>query len=208
MPPPTLSAEDETTERFDVAGCYQCGKCSAGCPMAEQMDLLPNQLVRLVQLGHFDRVLRSEAIWKCVSCMTCSTRCPKSVDCAGVMDSLREMAVEQRKASKKRLRTVLFQQAFLDNIRRNGRLSEVGLIGAFKAGAFFKDGSVLELMNGAMLAPALMKRKKFRLRSERVKDRGVVDRIFGKCTLEKQSSAVSGQWPASGAGIQRRVERS
>jgi heterodisulfide reductase subunit C2 len=181
---PTLSLEDEVVERCHVADCYQCGKCSAGCPMAERMDLLPNQLLRLVQLGRLDRALPCEAIWKCVSCMTCSARCPKSVDCAGVMDALREMAVGQRRASKERLRTVLFQQAFLANIRRNGRLGEVGLIGAFKAGAFFKDGNVLELMNGAMFAPALMKRKKLNLRGERVKDRGVVERIFEKCGLE------------------------
>jgi heterodisulfide reductase subunit C2 len=178
---PPVSVEDEAISRCHVADCYQCGKCSAGCPMAADMDLQPNQLIRLVQLGRLDRALRSEAVWKCVSCMTCSTRCPKSVDCAGVMDMLREMAVAQGKASKERLRTVLFQQAFLANIRRNGRLCEVGLIGAFKAGAFFKDGSVSLLMDGAMLAPALMKRKKFHLRGERVKDRGVVERIFEKC---------------------------
>jgi heterodisulfide reductase subunit C2 len=185
MSSPVVAIEDEAIERCHVADCYQCGKCSAGCPMAAEMDLLPNQLVRLVQMGRPDRALRSEAIWKCVSCMMCSTRCPKSVDCAGVMDALREMAVEQGKASKERLRTVLFQRAFLANIRRNGRLGEVELIGAFKAGAFFKDGSLSLLMDGAMLAPALMKRKKFHLRAERVRDRGVVERIFEKCGMEK-----------------------
>jgi heterodisulfide reductase subunit C2 len=167
--------------RLRVADCYQCGKCSAGCPVAEQMDLLPNRLVRLVQMGRLDRALRCEAIWKCVSCMTCSTRCPKSVDCAGIMDALREMAAEQGKTPKERLRTVLFQQAFLDNIRRNGRLCEVELIGAFKMRAFFKDGNMPLLMDGATLAPSLIRRKKFHLRGERVKDRGVVSRIFDKC---------------------------
>jgi heterodisulfide reductase subunit C2 len=179
---PTLSAEDEAIARLHVTDCYQCGKCSAGCPTAGQMDLQPNQLVRLVQLGLLDRTLRSQAIWKCVSCMTCTARCPKSVDCAGVMDMLREMAVERGKVAKERLRTVLFQRAFLDNIRRNGRLSEVELIGTFKTKAFFKDGSLSHLMDGAMLAPALMKRKKFHFHGERVKDRGVVDRIFEKCS--------------------------
>ena len=148
-------------EQFNIVDCYQCGKCSAGCPMAEQMDLLPNQLVRLVQMGRIDRALQCEAIWKCVSCMTCSTRCPKSVDGAGLMDALRQAAVERGVASDERWRTVLFQQAFLDNIRRNGRLCEAELIGVFKKRAFFKDGSIPMLLNGAMLAPQLMKRKKF-----------------------------------------------
>jgi heterodisulfide reductase subunit C len=145
------------------------------------MDLLPHQLMQLVQIGRPDRALRSEAIWKCVSCMTCMTRCPKSVDCVGVIDGLRQMAVEQGVASEHRLRTVVFQQAFLDNIRRNGRLRELELIGMFKTKAFFKDGSVPLLLKDAMLAPQLMKRKKFHLLGERVRDRGVVQRIFEKC---------------------------
>jgi heterodisulfide reductase subunit C2 len=175
---------DAETDRFGplhVADCYQCGKCSAGCPVADQMDLQPNQLVRLVQIGHTDRAMRSEAIWKCVSCQTCSTRCPKLVDCAGVMDALRQLAVERGAASDERMRTVVFQQAFLDNIRRNGRLCEVELIGFFKTRAFFKDFNIPMLMKDAMLAPELMKRKKFHLIGERVKDRGVVGRIFEKC---------------------------
>jgi len=149
--------------------------------MAEQMDLLPNQLIRLVQMGRLERALQCQAIWKCVSCMTCSTRCPKSVGCAEVMDALREEAVRQGKVSPERMRTVLFQQACLDNIRRNGRLCEVELIGEFKTRSFLIDGSIPRLMSGAMLAPALMKRRKFHLVGERVKDRGIVERIFERC---------------------------
>jgi heterodisulfide reductase subunit C len=145
------------------------------------MDLLPHQLVRLVQMRRLDRAVRSEAIWKCVSCMTCSTRCPKSVDCAGLIDALRQLAVERGVASKERLRTVLFQQAFLDNIRRNGRLCELELIGRFKAKAFLKDKDLRLLFKDAMLAPQLIKRKKFHPRGERVRDRNVVRRIFERC---------------------------
>jgi heterodisulfide reductase subunit C2 len=175
-------------DRLNVADCYQCGKCSAGCPMAEHADLLPNQLVRLVQMGRIDRALRCEAIWKCVSCMTCSTRCPKSVDCAGVMDMLRQVAVERGVTSDERRRTVLFQQAFLDNIRRNGRLCEVELIATFKAKAFFKDGSIPLLLKDAMLGPQLLKRKKLHLRGEKARDRGIVQRIFEKCTRPPAAS--------------------
>lgn len=165
----------------DVRACYQCGKCSAGCPVAEQMDLLPHQLVRLVQLDRLDRAVRSEAIWKCVSCMTCTTRCPKSVDCAGVVDLLRQMAVAQQVASPQRLRTVVFQRALLDNIRRNGRLCELELIGTFKTKAFLKDRSLAQLLKDALLAPQLLKRRKLHFLGERVRDRQLVRRIFEKC---------------------------
>lgn len=189
----SMQIEAEPFERLHIADCYQCGKCSAGCPVVEQMDVLPNQLVRLAQMKRFDRALKCEAIWKCVSCMTCSTRCPKSVDCAGVMDALRSLAVERGTVSEERRRTVLFQQAFLDNIRRNGRLCEVELIGLFKTKAFFADRNIPLLMKDAMLAPQLMKRGKFHLRGERVKDRGVVQRIFDRCMKPSADSQPNGQ---------------
>ncbi len=72
-----------------VSACYQCGKCSAGCPMITLMDLLPNQIIRLVQLGQIKDVLDSKTIWLCASCFTCSSRCPKGVDLAKVMEALR-----------------------------------------------------------------------------------------------------------------------
>ena len=73
----------------NVLACYQCGKCSAGCPMVSLMDLLPNQIIRLIQLGQFNDVLNSKTIWLCASCFSCSARCPKGVDLAKVMEALR-----------------------------------------------------------------------------------------------------------------------
>jgi heterodisulfide reductase subunit C len=73
----------------NVLACYQCGKCSAGCPMVSLMDLLPNQIIRLVQLGQIGDVLNSKTIWLCASCFTCTTRCPTGVDLAKVMEALR-----------------------------------------------------------------------------------------------------------------------
>ncbi len=68
--------------------CNQCGKCSAGCPVAFAMDMLPNQVIRLAQLGQ-EEVLDSRTIWLCASCATCASRCPKGVDLSRVMDALR-----------------------------------------------------------------------------------------------------------------------
>jgi heterodisulfide reductase subunit C2 len=149
--------------------------------MAHRMDLMPSQIVRLVQLGQVGRTLRAEAIWQCLSCQTCTSRCPKSVDCAGLMDVLRQLACQDASASPVQLRTRLFLKAFLQNIRRNGRLNEIELIGTFKASALLNDLSIAFLFKDALLAPALMKRKKFHLTGEKVRDRGVVQRIFERC---------------------------
>lgn len=76
-----------------LLACYQCGKCSAGCPMAPHMDVLPNQIIRLAQLGMQERLMASSAIWACVSCMTCNSRCPKNIRIAEVIEALRGMAI-------------------------------------------------------------------------------------------------------------------
>ena len=79
----------------DINLCYQCGKCSAGCPMSFAMDLLPNQIMRLVQLGLQDEIGNSRTIWLCASCLTCTARCPKGVDLSKVMEALRLLTLRK-----------------------------------------------------------------------------------------------------------------
>jgi heterodisulfide reductase subunit C len=79
----------------DLLKCYQCGECSAGCPAAFAMDLLPSQVIRYLQLGQIDAVLAGKTIWFCAACQQCYTRCPKGVDLSRIMEALREMAIEE-----------------------------------------------------------------------------------------------------------------
>lgn len=72
-----------------LLSCYQCGKCSAGCPMVAAMDILPNQIIRLLQLGQNEEVLASKTIWICASCFTCEARCPKGIDLSKIMEAIR-----------------------------------------------------------------------------------------------------------------------
>jgi heterodisulfide reductase subunit C len=91
------------------------------------MEFSPNQLFRLIQLGDEERVLSSNTIWYCLSCYTCSVRCPNDIDIAKVMDTLREMAL--KRGYRPALPEVLsFHRIFLSNIRRYGRVNELGLI--------------------------------------------------------------------------------
>lgn len=77
-----------------LLACNQCGKCSAGCPVAFSMDLLPSQVLRLAQLGIED-VLESEAIWTCAACLTCEARCPKGIDLPRIMEALRLISLQR-----------------------------------------------------------------------------------------------------------------
>jgi heterodisulfide reductase subunit C len=78
----------------ELLDCNQCGRCSAGCPVAATMDLLPSQVIRMAQLG-MEEVLESNTIWICASCLTCVTRCPKGVDLPRLMEALRQVALRQ-----------------------------------------------------------------------------------------------------------------
>jgi heterodisulfide reductase subunit C len=80
----------------NLLACYQCGKCSAGCPAVSQMDILPNQIIRYAQLGFKDELLKSKAIWICASCMTCNARCPKGINIAEVIEALRQILLRKR----------------------------------------------------------------------------------------------------------------
>jgi len=77
-----------------LLACNQCGKCSAGCPVAFSMDMLPSQVLRLAQLGIED-VLESEAIWTCAACLTCVARCPKGIDLPRIMEALRLISLQR-----------------------------------------------------------------------------------------------------------------
>jgi heterodisulfide reductase subunit C len=173
------------TADASVERCYQCGKCTAGCPLAETMERMPHQLIRLVQLGHVDRAAGDPSIWRCVSCLTCSARCPQKVDCAEILDALRRHAAARELVPAARRNVLRFHQAFLNNIRRHGRLNELELVGVFKTGAFLHDRDLTALLKDSLLAPKLMKRGKFHFRGQRVKDRGVVQRIFQRCMEEE-----------------------
>ena len=74
--------------------CYQCGMCSAACPMAEYMDLLPHQVIRLVQLGRKD-IDRIESVWMCVSCMACVDKCPRHVDPGIIFEAIRLLTLRK-----------------------------------------------------------------------------------------------------------------
>ena len=82
-------AEVEKLSEQKIMRCYQCGRCSAGCPLADYMDLSPNQVIKYVQLGLDKEVLECNTIWVCAACYRCSVVCPKDIDIARLMEALR-----------------------------------------------------------------------------------------------------------------------
>ncbi|MCL5038124.1 MAG: 4Fe-4S dicluster domain-containing protein [Chloroflexi bacterium] len=124
----------------DPSRCYQCLRCSTGCPLSSNMDYTPHQVMRLIQLGQKDEVLGSDAIWVCVSCYTCSVRCPNDINIAHLYDTLRQMAVREGYEIK-RSQIPIFHREFLGQVKYLGRLHELMLMGFYRlrAGGLFDD---------------------------------------------------------------------
>lgn len=155
--------------------CYQCQKCAAGCQVGAYIDFQPNQIVRLIQFGLKDELLKSNAIWLCVNCDTCGARCPNNISISAVTDALREMALEEKVVAKEK-NVALFHDAFLKSVKSGGRVHEPTMLMHYK----LKSGRLFE---DIPMGIGLFFKGKMPLLPSRVKNRERVKKIFA---AEKQ----------------------
>ncbi len=106
--------------------CFQCNRCTAGCPLASNMDLTPAQVVHHLLLNDWDPVLKSEAIWVCVHCETCTARCPQEVDISKLFNAARVIAWREGRVAKDQAIATYFA-SFLENLYLYGRSAELPL---------------------------------------------------------------------------------
>jgi len=97
MRPENRSFKDRVNELSgeNVDLCFQCGACSSGCPMTQEMDYLPSKIIRMVQLG-LEEALESKTIWVCTTCFNCEVSCPRGIDIANVMEALRQLVLRKK----------------------------------------------------------------------------------------------------------------
>jgi heterodisulfide reductase subunit C len=169
----TLADDILVVTGINAATCYQCGKCSAGCPMASESELRPHNVMRLVMQDRRGAALADESIWLCLTCETCTARCPNACDPARVIDAVREMSIEAGADDMPRT-IAAFHRAFLQQIRTNGRLHEMGMVMEYK----LRSG---DLVKDVTNAPAMLARGKLSLRPDRIEGVAEIKRIFEKC---------------------------
>ena len=167
----------EAISGVDLSVCYQCKKCTSGCPVAKLTKSPPSEIMRRLHLGAGDELLGSDIIWACVSCETCSARCPMGIEVAAVMDALRTLALE-KKAKKQEGNVPLFNRAFLSTVKMFGRSYDIAMIAAYKIGT-------LKLMNDTEKFPTMLKKRKIALLPPTGADRKTTKRIFKKAKQKK-----------------------
>jgi len=163
----------------DLSVCFQCKKCTSGCPVAKLVKSPPSEIMRRLHLDAGDELLESDILWMCVSCETCSARCPMGIDVAAVMDALRHLALEKG-TSKQEGNVPLFNRAFLKTVQMFGRTYDIAMIAAYKIGS-------LKLMNDTEKFPSMLKKKKIALLPSLAADRKTTKRIFKKAKEKKET---------------------
>lgn len=152
VPKPSFRSKVEEISGERVSDCFQCEKCTNGCPLVFAMDIAPHKIIRSVHLGLEDVVLKSDTIWVCVSCETCTTRCPNNIDIAHVMDSLRQ--ISQREGVEPSQPNIpLFHKIFLASVKRFGRVHE----GEIATTYMLKAGGLQELRDMADMGLDMVK---------------------------------------------------
>jgi heterodisulfide reductase subunit C2 len=79
-----------------ILKCFQCGTCTSTCPVARYSDSYrPRTIIRMASLGLKERVIKSDTLWLCAACFTCTDLCPQKVEVASVIRVLRNLAAEE-----------------------------------------------------------------------------------------------------------------
>jgi heterodisulfide reductase subunit C2 len=181
----TLAHKLREATGVSVSRCYQCGKCTAGCPMADEMDYTPSHMLRLFQTGLDeceDTILRAYSPWVCLTCEMCYARCPQDVDIPKMMDFLRAESVRLKKVNPRAKDFVSFYKTFLDSIHYVGRLYEVGMIMGYKARSW-------HLLQDVLMAPRLFFKGKLKLFPHLIKNRKNMSQIFKKAGKTRMEAA-------------------
>ena len=140
----------------DLKDCYQCGKCTAGCPLADGMDLMPREVIRYLQLGAIDVVLEAKTPWICAQCVVCSSRCPQNVDICSVMRAVRQAS--KRAGNRPVPEADIFDDEFIANVRAHGVSNEQYLAAAYniKSGHFMQDmGNATRMLKRGMVGVSM-----------------------------------------------------
>ncbi|MCK4722055.1 MAG: 4Fe-4S dicluster domain-containing protein [Dehalococcoidia bacterium] len=180
VPKPSLRKRIEELSGQKISACFQCEKCTNGCPVTFAMDIVPHKVIRLLHLGLVNEVLHSDTIWVCASCETCTTRCPNDIDIARIMDTLRQMS--QREGVKPSQKNFpIFHSAFLSSIRRHGRVHESEMVVNYT----LRSGGLGGLLKQASTGLAMFTRGKIRLLPPRLRTKSQVKNIFKRAKVRE-----------------------
>ncbi|MCD6361063.1 MAG: 4Fe-4S dicluster domain-containing protein, partial [Armatimonadetes bacterium] len=110
-----------------IKECQQCGTCSASCPTSNWMDYSPREIIAALRAGILDRVLKSNTVWLCSSCYSCTVRCPAGIKFTDVMYELKRLGAKYGFVDRSST-TAQMARAFVKTVDRYGKNAEAELL--------------------------------------------------------------------------------
>ncbi len=158
-------------DRHKIFTCIQCGTCTASCPTAYAMDYTPRQLMRMIQIGMVEEVLRSKTFWLCTTCYSCTVRCPRGISITETMHTLKRLAVLRGKKTG----SARFYQTFMEVVRRYGRMQETETMirWMLKTNPF-------QAFSFASLGLAMLRKGKMGLKAHKIKGVDQIQAMYDK----------------------------
>ncbi len=105
--------------------CLQCGSCGGSCPSGDEMQYTPRTLIAMINANDRNAVLAANTMWACVSCYSCTTRCPQNIPITDIIYTLKRMSIaEQRYHGTD---APALAKTFTDFVEMFGRSYEAGL---------------------------------------------------------------------------------
>ena len=176
-PPITLGREKlgvkealQDHSRTSFMRCLQCRSCSSSCPFYSAMDLGPHRVIRLLQLGQFQRAMESTTIWVCVGCDTCASNCPMAIEISSVMDVLRQYALDAG-VTISMPEILNLHNEILGSIKRYGRTHKLEIMLRYKV----KKRAWLEDMNVGL---KMLSKRKLHLLPSKVQAESEIQEMF------------------------------
>ncbi|UCE58810.1 MAG: (Fe-S)-binding protein [Phycisphaerales bacterium] len=86
----------EAALKTNAWACYDCGKCTATCPIPRiGGDYSPRKHVLAANLGHGDDLVKNGSLFSCLTCGMCDRRCPAQVGYTALVQKLRELSYRE-----------------------------------------------------------------------------------------------------------------
>jgi ferredoxin len=77
----------------NIESCFNCGNCTAVCPLSTENDNFPRRMIRYAQIGMRKKLLSSKELWLCYYCGECTATCPRQADPGEFMAAARRYAI-------------------------------------------------------------------------------------------------------------------
>lgn len=168
----TLAHEIQADGGVDFNTCLHCKTCANGCPFLGGMDYAPNAVIRLVQFGLEQEALKCSTIWVCVGCNTCSSVCPMAIDIPGVMDALRQKALEKG-VDIAEPDILNFHNEVLNTVKKYGRTHKLEIMMRYKL-------KKMDLFSDMGVGLKMLQKRKLDLTPSKVQDKRAIEKIFKK----------------------------